>query len=330
MRIRVVHGRTPVHDSDDLLDTGNWEPSGLDENDGPTAGRGDRVLPPIPEPVAHHGRLAGLARRLATGPAHAHGNPDLSRRLARRHSHPRRGQPAPESVPQAVPTGDRPSLAHIWKREFQERGAPHLHLYGWWPRRVGDLYLIAWVSHTWYEVVGTGLREHLNAGTRVDYRQSFDMSNPLRVAFYFSGYASSKGSKEYRNEAPKAGSRTTAPSAATGAGSASIPSWPRSLSPEPTPSPSNASSGACFAASTTPPIAGPGPDGPATHAPVTGPTECANGGSTHATASPTLKGTDSGFSYLTADGARLAFDVARTLALADPPPSPKGQPRPLP
>ena len=98
-------------------------------------------------------------------------------------------------------TGHR--LAHIWKREFQERGAPHLHLYGWWPRKVGDLYLIAWVSKTWYEVVGTGLREHLNAGTRVDYRQSFDMSNPLRVAFYFSGYASSKGSKEYQNEAPE-------------------------------------------------------------------------------------------------------------------------------
>ncbi len=26
MRIRVVHGRTPVDDSDDLLDTGDWIP----------------------------------------------------------------------------------------------------------------------------------------------------------------------------------------------------------------------------------------------------------------------------------------------------------------
>ncbi len=45
------------------------------------------------------------------------------------------------------------------------------------------------------------MRQHLNAGTGVDYRQSFDMSNPL--AFCFSGYASSKSSKEVQNEAPR-------------------------------------------------------------------------------------------------------------------------------
>ena len=33
----------------------------------------------------------------------------------------------------------------LWKREFQERGAPHLHLYGWWPWRINGTGLHQWL-----------------------------------------------------------------------------------------------------------------------------------------------------------------------------------------
>lgn len=91
----------------------------------------------------------------------------------------------------------------LWKREFQERGAPHLHLVGWWPWSLKGGSLRQWVSKNWYEVVGTGLPEHLNAGTRIDVLQSLEMSDPLRLGLYFAGYTSAKGSKEYQNEAPE-------------------------------------------------------------------------------------------------------------------------------
>jgi hypothetical protein len=56
--------------------------------------------------------------------------------------------------------------AVLWRMEFQKRGAPHFHLLVW------DLQdfsgFPAWLSHAWYEVVGSGDERHLRAGTGVE------------------------------------------------------------------------------------------------------------------------------------------------------------------
>lgn len=50
----------------------------------------------------------------------------------------------------------------FWFMEFQERGAPHYHLFTTWcpPRN--------WVSRRWYEICGTDDERHLLAGTRCE------------------------------------------------------------------------------------------------------------------------------------------------------------------
>ncbi len=77
-----------------------------------------------------------------------------------------------------------PTVALIWKLEFQERGAPHFHLFLWglpldqlWSERIrnnpANLHnprffdsFRAWLSCTWFEVVGSGDEKHFRAGTR--------------------------------------------------------------------------------------------------------------------------------------------------------------------
>jgi hypothetical protein len=61
-----------------------------------------------------------------------------------------------------------PSFAATWKLEPQKRGAPHYHLLV-----VGVPFLAkAWLSHMWYEVVGSGDPKHLEAGTNVQLAKS--------------------------------------------------------------------------------------------------------------------------------------------------------------
>lgn len=93
-------------------------------------------------------------------------------------------------------------VAAMWKREFQERGAPHLHLFGWFPSRVAGVHLTDWVSSAWFEVVKSGDPLHLLAGTGVDYKQTLRMTDPSRVGNYFASYATEKGYKDYQNHAP--------------------------------------------------------------------------------------------------------------------------------
>lgn len=51
----------------------------------------------------------------------------------------------------------------FWFLEFQERGAPHFHIFATWcPSRV-------WVAETWYRIVNSEDERHLRAGTRVEY-----------------------------------------------------------------------------------------------------------------------------------------------------------------
>ncbi len=66
-----------------------------------------------------------------------------------------------------------PEGGFIWRIEFKERKsgssqgkiAPHFHLlvYG-----VGHRALLGWVPNAWWKVVGSGDRDHLRAGTRVE------------------------------------------------------------------------------------------------------------------------------------------------------------------
>jgi hypothetical protein len=66
----------------------------------------------------------------------------------------------------------------LWWLEFQRRGAPHFHLAVTGGRfgEAGDppmtraelAELRSWVSRAWYEVVGSGDRRHLKAGTNLE------------------------------------------------------------------------------------------------------------------------------------------------------------------
>lgn len=68
-------------------------------------------------------------------------------------------------------------IKNLWVLEFQERGAPHIHMA--LPESVDK----AWLSNLWYEVVGSGDLKHLRAGTRIE-----PIRDPLKIASYFCGY----------------------------------------------------------------------------------------------------------------------------------------------
>lgn len=64
--------------------------------------------------------------------------------------------------------GKRPG---IWRKEYQRRGAPHLHVMIWVDADLAELR--RWVSRAWYEVVGSGDERHLRAGTQVQQVKSW-------------------------------------------------------------------------------------------------------------------------------------------------------------
>lgn len=66
-----------------------------------------------------------------------------------------------------------------WKLEPQRRGAPHFHLLIFLDREIP----LEWLSHAWYECVGSGSRSHLLAGTQVQRMNSWN-----GVAAYTSKY----------------------------------------------------------------------------------------------------------------------------------------------
>jgi hypothetical protein len=54
-------------------------------------------------------------------------------------------------------------LSIFWFLEFQERGAPHYHMFGtWFPSK-------EWVAKTWYRIVDSEDIRHLHAGTRTEF-----------------------------------------------------------------------------------------------------------------------------------------------------------------
>lgn len=55
----------------------------------------------------------------------------------------------------------------VWKIEFQKRGAAHFHIMLFFDCKMALPQFRAWVSRSWYEIVGSGQLSHLRAGTNV-------------------------------------------------------------------------------------------------------------------------------------------------------------------
>lgn len=58
--------------------------------------------------------------------------------------------------------GDGDRYSSFWFLEFQERGAPHFHIF------TTDEFNKRWVARTWYRIVGSEDDRHLRAGTRIE------------------------------------------------------------------------------------------------------------------------------------------------------------------
>jgi len=106
----------------------------------------------------------------------------------------------------------------VWKLEFQRRGAPHFHLYmpvpmgiHTWTVQGGDNHersgmYCDWLSQTWARIVGAqGIERqmHEHAGTGVDLAEAGRMTDPKRIAVYFTGHqAKISGSKRHQHQPP--------------------------------------------------------------------------------------------------------------------------------
>ena len=111
----------------------------------------------------------------------------------------------------------------IWKREYQQRGAPHFHIFMAVPQGKAAREVIIggepvtiyedfkqWLSRSWAEIVGNPdpdeYMKHLRAGTGVDYFEGLRFTDPKRVAIYFlkaEGGAGKTSAKNYQNFVPK-------------------------------------------------------------------------------------------------------------------------------
>lgn len=95
----------------------------------------------------------------------------------------------------------------IWKLEFQRRGAPHMHILTWAPRRVasGERFEL-WALRTWAAAVGaTGRDRELHEQYGVDVDRSRTYTDVARIAKYFMGHSSKKtDGKEYQHIVPRA------------------------------------------------------------------------------------------------------------------------------
>lgn len=94
--------------------------------------------------------------------------------------------------------------AGVWKLEFQARGAPHFHLYVSRPA-VPAVEFMAWLSSAWYEIVDSGDRRHLAAGTGLDRQFAARQGDVRTLVTYFSKHNSKWGEgKGYQNDVPTA------------------------------------------------------------------------------------------------------------------------------
>jgi hypothetical protein len=107
-------------------------------------------------------------------------------------------------------------LVAVWKREFQERGAPHYHLLMVPPAgTVNGQSFRVWLASTWAGIVNAErcaggcsdvggcceYRRHLAAGVRIDIAKGAQATDPTKIGVYFSKHGA-YGAKEYQNQAP--------------------------------------------------------------------------------------------------------------------------------
>jgi hypothetical protein len=101
--------------------------------------------------------------------------------------------------------------AFIWKLEFQERGAPHIHLWMAPPLVTGrsGARFREWCSAAWVSVVNhpdpVHRSRHHRAGTGVDILKGIRARDPKRLAIYFTKHSSPNvdGPKEYQHKVPE-------------------------------------------------------------------------------------------------------------------------------
>ena len=96
-------------------------------------------------------------------------------------------------------------LVCIWKREFQERGAPHFHVQHIAP--VANLRAVReWTGRTWAAIVNhpdpEEYAKHERTGTKVKLDDALKCNDPRRIAVYFAKHGSAAG-KEYQNWPPR-------------------------------------------------------------------------------------------------------------------------------
>ena len=101
--------------------------------------------------------------------------------------------------------------AFIWKLEFQDRGAPHFHLWMAPPLMAGrsGARFREWCSAAWVSVVNhpdpLHRSRHEQAGTGVDTLKGLQARDPKRLAIYFTKHSSPNmdGQKEYQHKVPE-------------------------------------------------------------------------------------------------------------------------------
>lgn len=112
------------------------------------------------------------------------------------------------------------NIAGFWKLEFQRRGAPHYHIFTVTPRGTSKRAAVVnghtidkglpfkiWLSLTWAACVDPRdpqeMKNHIKAGTGVDYEKGLRGRDPQRIAEYFTKDAQ-RSAKEYQNIVPRA------------------------------------------------------------------------------------------------------------------------------
>lgn len=99
------------------------------------------------------------------------------------------------------------ALVGVWKLEFQRRGAPHVHVLMLPPPGSAEGYSFReWISQAWAQIVAhpdpQEYRNHLLAGTGLDFAQGLRSRDPKRVAVYFTKHGSF-AAKDYQHCVPE-------------------------------------------------------------------------------------------------------------------------------
>ncbi len=100
-------------------------------------------------------------------------------------------------------------LTGVWKMEFQERGAPHLHVLMTPPRsrtRATGESFRDWASKTWARLCNAqgaqAYADHLGRGVDISWEEGQRYSDPRRIAVYFDKHAGYH-EKDYQNVMPQ-------------------------------------------------------------------------------------------------------------------------------